>query len=570
MKYVVVVACVLVLVVDAFLRVAAGQAFQMSSFVWKGVVWAQWLLLSPLAVAVATAHPYRRDRRLAYFALHYSAAVAFGFLHAALYVLVRTPFREAADRAKESVADFFILVAPGSLTTGLFVYGGIVLATQMTVVLRALQKREEERLELERWLAQAALDLYKLQLPVELVNERLCAIETTIDADAGRAELLIEEFSAFLRDALAATSVDADPAEVARDEEEMGDEVAAPLSQAVRVLVLFGIMVAGPIVGTAFATIVSAIRHEPMPPDTAARIVWSSTAMFPAMLIMVWIGARVRKIWLLALCAGSLPFLWHMVITTAVYDIHDAIEGLRVANHVTDFLFFFSVALGAFTHARYRGWRAAAIEVAQLESKALRTRATILRLQLNPHFLFNTLNSIAALLEDDRSGAKKMTAELRGFVMRVLESSDREQITLGDELDALAAYVAIENVRFDGRVALSIDATAETRQALVPAFLLQPLVENALRHGLEPERGGTISIAACTAGRELHITVRDDGRSSGAEEPIAEGIGLANTRARLAQMYGDDHDFEMEARRDGFRVAVAIPFAREANDVAPH
>jgi LytS/YehU family sensor histidine kinase len=190
----------------------------------------------------------------------------------------------------------------------------------------------------------------------------------------------------------------------------------------------------------------------------------------------------------------------------------------------------------------------------------LRTRATLLRLQLNPHFLFNSLNSVAALLDDDASTAERMAAELRHFVVRVLERSDREEVPLSEELDSLAAYVAIENIRFAGRAELVIAASDDAQGALVPSFLLQPLVENALRHGLLPETGGRVAVHANVRQREVHITVNDDGRTSHSEVPAREGLGLSNTRARLTQMYGDEFSLDIDARENGFAVATVLPY----------
>ena len=190
----------------------------------------------------------------------------------------------------------------------------------------------------------------------------------------------------------------------------------------------------------------------------------------------------------------------------------------------------------------------------------LRTRGTLLRLQLNPHFLFNSLNSVAALLEDDPSTAERMAAELRHFVVRVLERSDREEVPLGEELDSLAAYVAIENIRFDGRAELAIEASDAAQGALVPSFLLQPLVENALRHGLLPETGGCVSVEASVRQDRLHITVEDDGRGNGSERPAREGLGLSNTRGRLEQMYGGEFSLDISAHRGGFALAIALPY----------
>jgi two-component system, LytTR family, sensor kinase len=133
-------------------------------------------------------------------------------------------------------------------------------------------------------------------------------------------------------------------------------------------------------------------------------------------------------------------------------------------------------------------------------------------------------------------------------------------VPLREELDSLAAYVAIENIRFEGRAALVIDASDDARGALVPSFLLQPLVENALRHGLLPETGGRVGVRAEVERGEVHVAVDDDGRSSQSDVAAREGLGLSNTRARLAQMYGDGFSFDIDARENGFGVAMVLPY----------
>jgi LytS/YehU family sensor histidine kinase len=173
------------------------------------------------------------------------------------------------------------------------------------------------------------------------------------------------------------------------------------------------------------------------------------------------------------------------------------------------------------------------------------------------------VNSVAALLEDDAPTAQRMAAELRHFVVRVLERSDREEVPLREELDSLAAYVEIENIRFGGRAELVIEASDDAQAALVPSFLLQPLVENALRHGLLPEKGGQVSVQARVRSGEVHIRVNDDGGANSREVPAREGLGLSNTRARLAQMYGDGFSFDIAARENGFAVMTVLPYRQQ-------
>jgi hypothetical protein len=571
-KYAAVIAGVSMVVLDALLRLALGVHIPLPTILWQCAGWLPWLLLAPVVGRVATAVPYRRGRRLRFFLLHGVAVLALSTAQTLLYALLRTLVLGAPGRPQEPLAETLVRWAPLHLILGLFVYGQILLATQIAAFLQAARKREEERLALERWLAQAELDLYKLQLPAGLVNERLLEIERTMTHDAERAELLIEQFGAFLRESLAAVNVHADVDEVAHDEDELEEDVppALPLRLPLRLLLLFSITPTAHFVINAIGLGLTAVaRNQPLAPIAAAVLrnnVQSSIVYFPVTLLMVWLGSRVRHVAVLVAVAVALSFAWHAGLVTATGGVQQVRASLVPTGLLLDFLLTFGIALGALAHARYRAWRATAAEVAQLESRVLRTRAAILRLQLNPHFLFNTLNSVAALLEDDPAAAAKMAAQLRQFVVRVLESSGSGQVPLGEELDSLEEYVAIENVRFDGRVELAIEASGDARDALVPGFLLQPLVENALRHGLLPETGGRVSVLASVQDGTLHIAVDDNGRANEADAPAREGLGLSNTRARLAQAYGDGFFLDIASRKTGFGVAMEIPYRSAASE----
>jgi two-component sensor histidine kinase len=170
-----------------------------------------------------------------------------------------------------------------------------------------------------------------------------------------------------------------------------------------------------------------------------------------------------------------------------------------------DFLLFLGIALGALAYRRWRDANEREAEVAKLEAVLVRTQARLLRLQLNPHFLFNALNSIAALLDQDAEAARSMAGQLRHFVRRVLETSNQYEVPLADELELIATYVAIENVRFGGRLRLTMSVDDAAREAFVPAFVLQPLVENSVRHGLRPARGGRIAIRVERLGDALRL-----------------------------------------------------------------
>ena len=178
---------------------------------------------------------------------------------------------------------------------------------------------------------------------------------------------------------------------------------------------------------------------------------------------------------------------------------------------------------------------------AKLEADLARAQLTNVEACLRPHFLFNTLNTIAALVREDPSLAEKMIGELGDLLRASLTAEPQRQVRLDEELAFTQKYLDIERVRFQDRLKVRIDATEEARRALVPHLILQPLVENAVRHGVAPlEAGGSIAVEAARQNGMLRITVRDDGVGMNAPATVAgSGIGLRGVRARLAHAYGD-------------------------------
>lgn len=185
-------------------------------------------------------------------------------------------------------------------------------------------------------------------------------------------------------------------------------------------------------------------------------------------------------------------------------------------------------------------------------------------MQINPHFLFNTLNSIAALVYTNPRAADEMLGDLSELLRRSLDSMEEQEIPLAQELEFVGAYLGIEQKRFGERLRVEQTVPDELMKALVPALILQPLVENAIRHGVEPRRGpGLIAIEAKRENNRLHLIVRDDGR--GLPEPSSDnsgrrGIGLANIQARLQGLYGQDQSFSFgTAEPQGCRVEIRLP-----------
>lgn len=551
---------VCVTLLDALIRHAAGLPITVEGAFWHSVGWLQWALLAPVVVALSERFPYRPRGRWRFALVHVLGALAISTTHSAIYYTLRTAWFGAPGAPGQPLRVVWIANLPLHLSLDLLVYGGTLFVTQLALLLQASRRRDEERLALERALAGAELDAFKLQLPAGVVTGRLREIERAIPVDVERAEQLLEEFSADLRQSLEIVGMHAAVDEIAQDEHELETELPPPLSRPMFVLLLFALVPTVQMFLDALLIGSAVARGRPIRWMLVAQHVSYASLAFPLTATMVWLGSRVQRVALLAVAAATLPVVWVGMVDIARGGWAAARAHLDVASRALDFLLFFAIALASLTWTRYKAWRAESAEIAELESRLLRTRAVILRLQLNPHFLFNALNSVAALLEDDPAGAATMLAELRRFVARVLEHSDRDEVPLREELELLSAYVAIENVRFDGRVELVVRANDRARDALVPSFLLQPLVENALRHGLEPERGGRIDVRATIDHDALRIEIDDDGRSDDAHPPSRQGVGLSNTRARLAQSYGDDFVFHTAAHPHGFTVAVGFPY----------
>jgi LytS/YehU family sensor histidine kinase len=222
-------------------------------------------------------------------------------------------------------------------------------------------------------------------------------------------------------------------------------------------------------------------------------------------------------------------------------------------------LYFGIPAYRALAAERERGLRA--------EARAHEARLAALRLQLNPHFLFNALNAVSTLVEDGRPAeANRMLARLSDFLRATLDSSDEAEVRLGDELTFARRYLEIEEVRFGDRLRVDFDISPETEEALVPPMILQPLVENAVRHAVLPRvAGGAIGIVASRESGWLTLGVHDDGPgadSAGARRP---GLGLANTRQRLAELYGEAGQLTLsQSARGGLAVSIRLPFRAPA------
>ncbi|HJU89305.1 MAG TPA: histidine kinase [Gemmatimonadaceae bacterium] len=221
------------------------------------------------------------------------------------------------------------------------------------------------------------------------------------------------------------------------------------------------------------------------------------------------------------------------------------------------------MALSYFEQARVRE---------RLEGQLAQAQLQTLRLQLQPHFLFNTLNTIAALVSSDARAAERMVTRLSDLLRQTLNNAAEQEVTLARELELLSPYLEIQRLRFADRLRVDFNIAPDAENALVPSLLLQPLIENAIRHGITPRAaGGRVDVRARRDGEYLRIEVADDGigfRAWSGRTP-REGVGLGATRGRLRHMYGAAHHLTLDAPPEGgFTVRLAIPY-REASRSTP-
>jgi two-component system LytT family sensor kinase len=238
---------------------------------------------------------------------------------------------------------------------------------------------------------------------------------------------------------------------------------------------------------------------------------------------------------------------------------------VRVVLSSFGFSVFWYWGVAGISHAVtfYRMYRERELTASHLETRLAHARLQLLKMQLQPHFLFNTLHTISALVNEDSRGADRMITRLSDLLRLTLENAGEQEVPLKQELELLQPYLEIEQTRFQDRLSVSLDIDPETLDARVPNLVLQPLVENAIRHGIAPRSApGLIEIRSRREDGALHLEIRDNGDGLARQgKGLQEGLGLGNTRARLWQLYGDAQQLELKQNVDGgLIVRMIIPY----------
>jgi two-component sensor histidine kinase len=238
---------------------------------------------------------------------------------------------------------------------------------------------------------------------------------------------------------------------------------------------------------------------------------------------------------------------------------------------LNDFIIYIAVLAAGLARAysiRYQQQREESLRVAaQLRAQLAEARLDALRMQLDPHFLFNTLHAISSLVERDPRGVRRMISRLSELLRHTIEGPTEQEIPLRDELDLLRRYLEIMEVRFQGRLEITTDVQERALDALVPNLILQPIVENAIKHGVSKIEGtGKIAVRGRIDGGDLVLTVENNAPL--VESTAGTGVGVRNTRARLSHLYGDEQHFVLRGGDGAAPLTIAeirLPYHTRAD-----
>jgi two-component system LytT family sensor kinase len=287
-----------------------------------------------------------------------------------------------------------------------------------------------------------------------------------------------------------------------------------------------------------------------------------------------WKSGVLLHLLALVLYTAAFLLIRPHVVPTVYYGDTPRVISFWQANYIAlrsfllDIIYgFLLTLLGAYLWQYVVRLRNTEIMQARLQTRLMRAELHALKMQLQPHFLFNTLHTISNLAPVDSDKVQVMIARLGELLRISLEHVSSESVPLRRELEFLSSYIEIERIRFEDRLKVVTDVDEESMNAEVPNMILQPLVENAIHHGINKKvHGGMITIHAKRQSNRVRIEIADDGGAS-AEQSRGWGIGLSNTNARLEQLYGTDFNFDIHKTEVGTSVQFDIPFRKAGEEL---
>jgi two-component system LytT family sensor kinase len=334
--------------------------------------------------------------------------------------------------------------------------------------------------------------------------------------------------------------------------------------------------------GYALQRAVSALAND-LPWDILVPVLISAITGFSISVVLSvvygWlIRQRALVTWSVTVLVLAVAVSLYSFVNAWVLQLYDADGATSFVQRFVGIVFFDMTVLGAWSALYYAinfflQVEEQADRLERLEAQATSAQLAMLRYQLNPHFLFNTLNSISTLvLLKQTEPANAMLTRLSGFLRHTLVTQPGGKVSVAQEVETLKLYLDIERMRFEERLRTVFKIEPAAAQASIPSLLLQPLVENAIKYAVSPqEEGARISLTAQVIGNRLRVIVADTGPGSQAavarvsdrlaEGTVSTGVGLANIRDRLAQAYGEEHRFQIDNPPEGgFTVTIELPF----------
>lgn len=267
-----------------------------------------------------------------------------------------------------------------------------------------------------------------------------------------------------------------------------------------------------------------------------------------------------------AMLVQGLPLLFLPLLKDSAGYSREMFRYWFGSNFLPNVFFYWLILSASLIFSYYERYQKEKLKASQIEAQLSNARLQALRMQLHPHFLFNTLHSISALvLKNENRDAVKMINRLSELLRLTLDNIETQVVSLEDEIEFTRRYLEIERIRFQDRLAVEWEIAPQAITAEVPTLILQPLVENAMRHGVDSYSGTSrLQIAAHIENNQLFMEVRDDGKNPEriSAQNDASGLGLKNTRARLSEIYGEDYSFILSRTENEWTTAqIVIPFS---------
>jgi hypothetical protein len=501
---------------------------------WTMIGWLEWSALTPAIIAFARCHPI--DARARTIAIHIGGGIIAGLLHLAMYVLLE-PFFLSGDRAPLSLA---VSRLTRHLLFGPLNYAAIVVADRAFRECRRARGTELALESLSDRLASARFEALRLRFGPELLQDALGRLQQLVRINTAEAAREIYRLSRSLREALDAIL----PVSLPRSHQ-LGR--SRPAARAYAIAMILPLVLGGWLIALRSA------NSTAMPGGTFREVIvgWlAASALAP---VLVVVSSLKRALVLLVLTCIGVSMAAEAAAGPTIFD-----DGFTLKLLVS-LLTVYILRIFGFRERHETG----VVAAAELERRLSEAKLEALRVQLEPHFLFNTLNSILVLVERDPRAAETMIERLRRLFDLSLSTRRRQEVTLREELNVLANYVEIERMRFGNRLRYTVSAEPSLHDCRVPSLLLQPLVENAIRHGIARRaEGGRVDLRVTSDHDSITIEVQNDG--GGFESSaVRERIGLSNIRARLALLYASHEMLLSNAPNGGVLVRIRIPFRKD-------